>query len=202
MSPDVEKGLQVQATSGDSRAGSVDQTSQGEENLHNVKSPHVTDGPMKGSPGAASKSAFGRFNERLTSIKFFEARGIERVPLEERHEIKAANYLQMSLLWFSTNITANNMALGMMGPLTYDLGFVDSALCATFGALLGAAGVAYMGTFGPASGNRTMVCFVLPHCGLGGLLNAWNRSLRGTSWVTIPARLPVFSTSLSCWATA
>ncbi|KAJ5212527.1 uncharacterized protein N7498_004173 [Penicillium cinerascens] len=157
MSPDVEKGLQVQAASGDSRAVSVDQTSQDEENLHNVNSPHVTDGPMKGSPGTVSKSAFGRFNERLTSIKFFEARGIERVPLEERHEIKATNYLQMSLLWFSTNITANNMALGMMGPLTYDLGFVDSALCATFGALLGAAGVAYMGTFGPASGNRTMV---------------------------------------------
>lgn len=174
MSPDVEKGLQTQAVSGDSRADSVDQASQGEENLHNVKSPHVThitDGPIKGSPVTGSKSAFGRFNERLTSIKFFESRGIERVPLEERHEIKATHYLQMSLLWFSTNITANNMALGMMGPLTYDLGFVDSALCATFGALLGAAGVAYMGTFGPASGNRTMVCFVLPHCELGDFIN-------------------------------
>jgi purine-cytosine permease-like protein len=63
----------------------------------------------------------------------------------------------MTLLWFSTNITANNMAIGMLGPLSYSLGFVDSALCATFGALLGAAGVGYMGTFGPASGNRTMV---------------------------------------------
>jgi purine-cytosine permease-like protein len=102
--------------------------------------------------------AFGRLNDRLVSLKLFESRGIERVPLEERHDAKASDYLQMGLLWFSTNITANNMALGMMGPLSYDLGFVDSALCATFGALLGAAGVAYMGTFGPASGNRTMVC--------------------------------------------
>lgn len=72
--------------------------------------------------------------------------------------VTAAGYMQMTLLWFSTNITANNMALGMMGPLIFGLGFVDSALCVTFGALLGALGVGYMGTFGPASGNRTMVC--------------------------------------------
>ncbi|KAJ5543804.1 hypothetical protein N7513_003391 [Penicillium frequentans] len=63
----------------------------------------------------------------------------------------------MALLWFSANVTANNMAVGILGPLDYSLGFVDSALLATFGAFLGAAGVAYMGTFGPASGNRTMV---------------------------------------------
>jgi hypothetical protein len=110
---------------------------------------------------APSKSGniFSRLNSRLTELEFFESRGIERVPLHERHDAKASDYLQMSLLWFSTNITANNMALGMMGPLIFSLGFVDSALCATFGALLGAAGVAYMGTFGPASGNRTMVGF-------------------------------------------
>lgn len=110
------------------------------------------------SPPSKPDNILNRLNDRLAAQNpFFETRGIERVPLHERHNVKAADYLQMSLLWFSTNITANNMALGMMGPLTFSLGFVDSALCATFGALLGAAGVAYMGTFGPASGNRTMV---------------------------------------------
>ncbi|KAJ5611385.1 hypothetical protein N7510_008104 [Penicillium lagena] len=109
------------------------------------------------SQSSSPKNAFGRFNDRLNSLEFFESRGIERVPLEERHGDSTADYMQMGLLWFSTNITANNMALGMLGPLSYGLGFVDAALCATFGALLGAAGVAYMGTFGPASGNRTMV---------------------------------------------
>lgn len=109
----------------------------------------------------SDRGIFSRLNARLTSMELFEARGIERVPVEERHDVKAADYMQMTLLWFSTNITANNMAVGMLGPLTYGLGFVDSALCATFGALLGAAGVAYMGTFGPASGNRTMVCRIL-----------------------------------------
>lgn len=116
--------------------------------------------PVSQSPSASkSGNIFSRLNDRLTELKFFETRGIERVPLQERHDVKASDYLQMCLLWFSTNITANNMALGMMGPLTFSLGFVDSALCATFGALLGAAGVGYMGTFGPASGNRTMVSF-------------------------------------------
>jgi hypothetical protein len=110
-----------------------------------------------GSPPGSS-IVVDRLNDRLTSLKLFESRGIERVPLDERHAVRAADYLQMTLLWFSTNITANNMAIGMLGPLSYSLGFLDSALCATFGALLGAAGVGYMGTFGPASGNRTMVC--------------------------------------------
>ncbi|KAJ5698511.1 hypothetical protein N7462_000516 [Penicillium macrosclerotiorum] len=121
-----------------------------------VKSTLVDVSPAK-STAAPPGNIFSRFNLWLTSIEFFETRGIERVPLEERKDMRASDYLQMSLLWFSTNITANNMALGMMGPLSYSLGFVDSALCATFGALLGAVGVAYMGTFGPASGNRTMV---------------------------------------------
>ena len=105
-----------------------------------------------------TEGMLSRLNERLASLKIFESRGIERVPIEERDDARAADYMQMTLMWFSTNITANNMALGMMGPLVYSLGFVDSALCATFGALLGSAGVAYMSTFGPASGNRTMVC--------------------------------------------
>jgi hypothetical protein len=110
-----------------------------------------------------SLNVVGHLNDRLTSLKLFESRGIERVPLDERHVVTAADYLQMTLLWFSTNITANNMAIGMLGPLGFSLGFVDSALCATFGALLGAAGVGYMGTFGPASGNRTMVCLSAYH---------------------------------------
>ncbi|KAI9929651.1 hypothetical protein MW887_001126 [Aspergillus wentii] len=104
-----------------------------------------------------SGNIFTRLNDKILSIKYLESRGIERVPVEERHAVTFSDYMQMTLLWFSTNITANNMAVGMLGPLDYSLGFVDAALCATFGALLGAAGVAYMGTFGPISGNRTMI---------------------------------------------
>ena len=100
---------------------------------------------------------FARANQRITTNKHLEARGIERVPETERlRMLGASNYMQMTLLWFSTNITANNMAVGMLGPLDYSLGFTDAALCASFGAILGAVGVAYISTFGPASGNRTM----------------------------------------------
>lgn len=124
-----------------------------------AKSPSVTE-PMPSEPSSPTKpsnNAFGRLNERLTALNVFESRGIERVPEEDRQVMTASDYMQMALLWFSTNITANNMAIGMFGPTKFGLGFVDSALCATFGALLGAAGVAYMGTFGPQSGNRTLV---------------------------------------------
>lgn len=115
----------------------------------------------EGKPPAAG--FFARVNERITSIKYLEARGIERVPPSERHaNVGTSNYMQMTLLWFSTNITANNIAVGMLGPLDYSLGFTDAALCATFGAVLGAIGVAYISTFGPASGNRTMVIDTAP----------------------------------------
>jgi hypothetical protein len=108
-------------------------------------------------PQAAPGNFFQRLNEKILSINYLEKRGFERVPISERHEITPSKYLQITLLWFSSNITANNIAVGMLGPLAYNLGFIDSALCAAFGAVLGAAGAAYMSTFGPESGNRTMV---------------------------------------------
>ena len=106
----------------------------------------------------APQGVFGRLNAKVSSVKYLEERGIERVPETERYKkLGGADYMQMTLLWFSTNITANNIAVGMLGPADYGLGFTDSALCSAFGALLGGIGVGYVSTFGPASGNRTMV---------------------------------------------
>lgn len=116
--------------------------------------------PLNLVNGSNLHNILSRFNEKVVSIRYIEARGIERVPESERHSVTAADYTQMALLWFSTNITANNIAIGMLGPLDYGLSFLDSALCASFGALLGAAGAAYMGTWGPVSGNRTMVSYL------------------------------------------
>lgn len=120
----------------------------------------VPDGAQEGLSDESqppTKGFFARANHRISTLRYLEARGIERVPESERHPVAASNYVQMTLLWFSTNITANNIAVGMLGPLDYGLGFTDAALCAAFGAVLGAIGVAYVSTFGPASGNRTMV---------------------------------------------
>ena len=91
------------------------------------------------------------------TIKSLEQRGIERVPSNERQTPSTMGYVQMSLLWFSMNLTANNLALGLLGPLVYQLSFLDSALCSVFGAIFGSACAAYMSTWGPLSGNRTMV---------------------------------------------
>jgi NCS1 nucleoside transporter family len=104
-----------------------------------------------------SSNWFVRLNARIVAISVLEERGIQRVPEDARYTPSIMGYVQMSLLWFSINLTANNIAVGLLGPLVYGLGFVDSALCSVFGGMLGGAGAAYMSTYGPQSGNRTMV---------------------------------------------
>ena len=98
-----------------------------------------------------------RWNNRIEGLAGLEARGIARVPPEERQQGSILGYAQMFMLWFSSNVTANNLAVGLLGPLVFDLGFVDCVMMATFGSLLGSAFVAYMSIWGPQSGNRTMV---------------------------------------------
>jgi len=89
----------------------------------------------------------------------------------------------------------------MLGPLAYDLGFIDSALCCVFGTLLGSAGAGYMSTFGPESGNRTMVSnssvvvqTLEIRARVGVLMHTAFRLLRDTSWATTRARFAACST--------
>ena len=99
-----------------------------------------------------------RFVNNLSTTIGREARGIERVPEELRAaNITFSNYLQMAVIWFSANASAKVMALGLLGPLAFQLGFVDSVLTCLFGSLTGALGAGYISTFGPVSGNRTLV---------------------------------------------
>ena len=99
----------------------------------------------------------GKFEQRLLQYNL-EARGLERVHASERmKKLSWLSYLQAALLWVSMNLAANNMTLGMLGPATYGLSFRDSSLCAVFGAFVGALIAAWMATWGPVSGIRTMV---------------------------------------------
>jgi len=98
-----------------------------------------------------------RWNAKIESLAGLEARGIARVLPEERHGSSAMGYAQMAILWFSANVTANNLAVGLLGPLVFNLGFVDSAMMAVFGSFVGAIPTAYMSIWGAQSGNRTMV---------------------------------------------
>ncbi|GKZ62563.1 hypothetical protein AnigIFM49718_009982 [Aspergillus niger] len=111
-----------------------------------------------GGPFASSRMAayLRRFEQQLVEYNL-EARGIERVQEHERmSKLTWVSYMQAFLLWVSINLAANNITLGMLGPATYGLSFLDSALCGVFGALVGAIVSSWMATWGPISGIRTM----------------------------------------------
>lgn len=103
------------------------------------------------------------FNQRLESLSAFEARGIARVPPDERQPPSTAGDVQIALLWFSANTSCNNLIVGLYGPLLFQLGFLDSAMCAVFGAFLGSLSTAFMAIWGPKTGHRTSMnakCFI------------------------------------------
>ncbi len=122
----------------------------------------VTSGPTSVSVHDAVSSSsllstLKKWNTAIESLSRFEARGISRVPPDERLPPSLWDDVSVALLWFSANISVNNLAVGLFGPLVFGLGFLDSAMCAVFGGLLGALSTAYMSIWGPQSGNRTMV---------------------------------------------
>ncbi|OAQ93851.1 nucleoside transporter [Purpureocillium lilacinum] len=106
---------------------------------------------------AVVPSRLRALNARIEGLAGFEARGITRVLPEERRPASLSDDLQVAIMWFSANISLNNLAAGMLGPLLLELGFLDCALLAVFGALVGSLTTAYMAIWGPQSGNRTMV---------------------------------------------
>ncbi|KAH8646142.1 nucleoside transporter family [Xylariales sp. PMI_506] len=111
-----------------------------------------------GAPDEDEKTGWRSYVARVAESNWIELRGIQRVQPEEQAEFAGAHsYVQMLFLWSSANMTANNLALGFLGPIAYGLSFTDSALCAVFGALAGSMGTAFMGTWGPISGLRTMI---------------------------------------------
>ena len=117
-------------------------------------SPH----PSDGNHDPASKlTAYAQTFERNLIKYNLEARGIQRVLPSERHPLTWRSHIQPFVLWFSINLAAQNVTLGMLGPVVFALSFRDASLCAFFGSLLGVIAVAYVATFGPISGNRTLI---------------------------------------------
>ena len=123
-----------------------------------------TSAEVTNSKAVAEKSPMGgkiglyvyRFERQLIHYNL-EARGVQRVEPHETHPRSKRNYLQAFLLWFSVNLAAVNITLGMLAPTVFTLSFKDAALCAVFGSILGSLAVAYIATWGPISGNRTMI---------------------------------------------
>jgi hypothetical protein len=121
----------------------------------NIGTIDVTSGESDGT--IPVPSTLSKWNTRIENLAGLEARGIQRVMPNERHDASAMGYMQMLLLWFSANISVNNLAVGLLGPLVFELGFVDCAVCTIFGVILGSLSTAYMSIWGAQSGNRTMV---------------------------------------------
>ena len=77
----------------------------------------------------APQSALARWCSKLDSIPGLEVRGIERVREDQRHPVvTVGSYVQMFIVWFAINCTANNMTLGILGPYLFRLGFKDAIL--------------------------------------------------------------------------
>jgi hypothetical protein len=142
-------------SSGKENIGPIDADEKGTTEEHLVTSP-------PSSTDISKLPWFKRWNARIEGLAGFEARGLARVHESERHPLSNMGLLQMLLLWFSANLTINNLAVTLTGPLLFGLGFADCALCAIFGVTLGALSTAYMATWGAVSGNRTMVRFSRP----------------------------------------
>lgn len=157
-----------------------------ENGIHENKRVH-DNGPVSGRLGFYIR----KFEQRLVAFNL-EARGLERVHESERmKKLNWISYLQAALLWVSMNLAANNMTLGMLGPITYGLGFRDASLCAVFGALVGALIAAWMATWGPVSGIRTMVR-LLDYAGLGLLDSDCFRLSDGMPWAGGQAKSLLF----------
>ncbi|KAF1846145.1 uncharacterized protein K460DRAFT_339104 [Cucurbitaria berberidis CBS 394.84] len=128
---------------------------------------NTTDGPQlpttaqesqvdNGTRLGRMRQSWQAFEKQLVSYNL-EARGIQRVELDERQDLRLLGYSQVAIMWFSVNLAANNITLGMLGPAVFALGFVDACLLSIFGSFVGCLVIAYIATFGPKSGNRTMI---------------------------------------------
>lgn len=109
------------------------------------------------TPQVPMPTTLRRWNERIKNLSGLEARGISRVLPDERINGSMWHILQIFVLWFSSNITANNLTVGLLGPLLFGLGFTDSVMMAVWGCFLGSAFTAYTSIWGAQSGNRTQV---------------------------------------------
>lgn len=112
--------------------------------------------PISEGPVPRWRKISHRFYRYLLSWNL-ESRGIERVEAHERHSLQTLGFTQVGVVWFSMNLAANNITLGMLGPVIFQLGFLDAVLLSVFGMLIGNLPVGYQAMLGPRSGNRTLV---------------------------------------------
>ena len=137
-------------------------------------------------PTPVLKGRLAKWNAKVESLAGLEARGIKRVLPEEKHECGRRGYLHMFGLWFGINLVVMSIITGLLGPLVYQLGWVDCVCIFIFANALSSCAPAFISTFGPQSGNRTMVgarVGHMPHtcwsfCRSLGFLRRFHRALK------------------------
>jgi NCS1 nucleoside transporter family len=97
---------------------------------------------------------WGLYLRRQASRFGAEEGGIERIPVELRIN---QSPLDMFTLFMSANVCTATLAFGTLGPGLFKLGWWDSFLSLLFFNLIGAVPPAFIATFGPKLGLRTMV---------------------------------------------
>lgn len=80
-----------------------------------------------------------------------EARGIERVPEDERDDKHA---IGLMLLWFSVNTVATTIPIGLLAQAFYTLTYQHAIAVIVGFSAIGAAAVGFIATLGPMTGLR------------------------------------------------
>ncbi|GFZ52283.1 hypothetical protein JCM24511_10056 [Saitozyma sp. JCM 24511] len=83
-----------------------------------------------------------------------EARGIERVPEDERD---GKHTIGLLLLWWSVNSVVSTVPIGLLAQAYYTLTFHSAVAAIVAFTAIGAACCAFIATLGPKTGLRTMV---------------------------------------------
>ncbi|WVQ82455.1 hypothetical protein IAT38_004584 [Cryptococcus sp. DSM 104549] len=101
----------------------------------------------------AQKGPVFRWLSKLFDIGV-EARGIERVPEDERD---GRHTIGLLLLWWSVNMVVSTVPIGLLAQAYYTLSFHSAVAAIVTFTAIGAACCAFVATLGPKTGLRTMV---------------------------------------------
>ncbi|KAF8507735.1 hypothetical protein JB92DRAFT_3121574 [Gautieria morchelliformis] len=117
--------------------------------------------PVVPIPAALNVEDEGQIRARLGRYglgKLFdfgvEARGIERVPENERQDKHVAGLM---LFWFSVTTVLTNLSVGMLAQQHFKLTFPDTVGVVIGFGIIGCTTIAFTAMLGPRFGMRTMV---------------------------------------------
>jgi purine-cytosine permease-like protein len=120
--------------------------------------------------------------QRFATKTGIEARGIERVPSDERTD---AGMSKIGTLWLSANMVVSSFAIGALAYPIFYLGFVDTILTILFFNLLGIMPVCFFSTFGPRFGLRQMVLSRFYFGWYGVKISRYPRLLFNSCWSVV-----------------